>query len=59
MMDWASPTESPTFTAECYKLLVMAGITANSQKPMLKATTLQVVIKLTSDITRQLFALCG
>ena len=30
--------------------------TANSQEPMFKTATLQIVIELTSDITRQLFA---
>ena len=35
------------FTAEGQKVLVMAGITANSQKPMFQGATPQVVIELT------------
>jgi len=51
-------TETPPLTAEGDKFLVMAVITAYSKKPMFQATTLQVVIELTSNITWQLFALC-
>jgi|TARA_B110000971_G_C19669131_1_gene345905 hypothetical protein len=52
----AGLTETPPLKAKGDKLLVMAGITANPQKAMLQAATLQIVIEVTNRAARSLFA---
>lgn len=42
--------ESTAFTGEGHKLLMMTGITANTQKAILKTTTLQLILKLPGNV---------
>jgi len=53
----ATGAKTPAFATECHQLLIMAGLTANSQETMLQPAALQILIKFAANECGQVFAL--
>jgi len=55
----ATGAKTAAFAAERHQFIVMAGLTANPQKAMLKPSAFQVLIKFPADESGQVFAVAG
>ncbi|MFT7214913.1 MAG: hypothetical protein ACI9XK_005185 [Granulosicoccus sp.] len=51
--DWASPTETTSLATERHQFLMVAGVTSNTQKAVLKTTALHVFLEHPDNITGQ------